>query len=269
MTPGEGQLVVVNAREDKRRRSQLSVMLGVSVVLAMILVRQPLLAGVPGSVWSTGVLVGAFLLAWRGQIFRRAHAMLRLAQLRRDGLAATAKLNAGDFAGAHDAFAKLLSEAQPLGAFHAVHVLMYGVTRFFEGAPKEGLTLASRALDSQWLDLRHTREVKDSAEAWRVLMLLEVGELTEARRLVEKSKVLVTGKLAVSAYEEKWEEVLEGAKAALADSSFPAGGRPTLAVLGKYAASKLGRESAVFQKVLKTEKPAPLLLQNPALRRFL
>ncbi len=81
MTPGEGQLVVVNAREDKRRRSQLS------VVLAMILVRQPLLAGVPGFVWSTGVLAGAFFLAWRGQIFRRAHAMLRLNQLRNDGLA--------------------------------------------------------------------------------------------------------------------------------------------------------------------------------------
>lgn len=269
MTPGQAQLVVVNARDDKRRRGQLSVMLGVSAVLAMILVRQPLLAGVPGYVWSTGVLAGAFFLAWRGQIFRRAHAMLRLHQLRRDGLAATGKLNAGDFSGAHAAFAKLLSEGQPLGAFHAVHVLMFGVTRFFEGATKEGLTLASRALDSQWLDLRHTREVKDAAEAWRVLMLLEAGELAEARRHVERSKVLVTGRLAVSAYEEKWEEVLEGVTVALADANFPPTGRPTLAVLGKYAATKLGKEAAPFKRILETEKPGPLLLQNPALRRFL
>ena len=73
-----------------------------------------------------------------------------------------------------------------------------GVTRFFEGATKEGLTLASRALDSQWLDLQHTREVKDAAEAWRVLMLLEAGELAEARRHVERSKVRVTAGAAVA-----------------------------------------------------------------------
>ena len=30
-------------------------------------------------------------------------------------------------------YRRLLSRARPLGAFHATHVLMYGVTRFIEG----------------------------------------------------------------------------------------------------------------------------------------
>lgn len=266
MTPDD--FLVVNAHEDKRRRSQLSVMLGVAVAIALLLVRQPELAGVPGPVWSTGLLAGALLLAWRSQLFRRAHAMLRLNSIRQEGLEATARLNAGDFAGAKAGFGQLLPRARPLGAFHAVHVLMYGVASFFEGDPKKGLELASRALDSKWLDLRHTREVKQAAEAWRVMMLLSLGEVKEARRLADAGKVLITAGLAVSAYEEKWDEVIEGAKKALADPAVPPGGRPTLAVLGLYAAKKNGSNEKAFQRVLEAEKPSALLLQNPALRRF-
>lgn len=269
MSPSEQDLTVVKAASDKEQRRRLALGLGIAIGLALILVRQPAMGGVPGFVWSTGVLAGALLLAWRGQIFRRAHAMLRLGSIRKEGLAATAKLNAGDFAGARESFARLLVVAQPLGAFHAVHVLMYGVTRFFEGATDEGLTLASRALDSGWLALRHTREIKDAAEAWRVLMLLELGKVEEARRRVTEDRPAVSARLAVSAYEGKWDEVLDGARAALEDPKALPGGRPTLAVLGLKAARQLGRDGAAFQKVLQTEKPGPLLLQNPALRRFL
>lgn len=269
MTPTERDLTVVKAAADKDQRRGLALGLGVAIGLALILVRQPELGGVPGFVWSTGVLAGAFLMAWRGQLFRRAHAMLRLGSIRRDGLAATTKLNTGDFAGARESFARLLVLAQPLGAFHAVHVLMYGVTRFFEGATEEGLTLANRALDSGWLSLRHTRDIHDAAEAWRVLMLLEQGKVEDARRRVTEGRPAVTARLAVSAYEAKWDEVLDGARAALEDPKAIPGGRPTLAVLGLKAAKQLGRDGAAFQKVLETEKPGPLLLKNPALRRFL
>ena len=269
MTPGPRELTVVNAQQDKRARTQLSMLLGGAVLIALIVVRQPQLFGLPGFVWSTGLLAGAFLLAWRGQLFRRAHAMLRLRAIRQEGLAAAAKLNAGDLAGAKAAFAELLIAARPLGAFHAVHVLMFGVTLYFEGATQEGLTLAARALDSGWLSLRHTREVKNAAEAWRVLMLLSAGELKEARRRADESKVLATASLAVSAYEEKWDEVIAGAKVALADSDFPKSGRPAIAALGRYAAKQRSVDARQFQKVLDAERPGVLLQQNPALKRFL
>jgi hypothetical protein len=267
--PGERELTVVNAHADKRSRSQAALMILSAVALALMVVRQPALLGVPGPVWAAGLITGGFLLAWQRGVLRRAHAMLRLSTIRKEGLEATAKLGAGDLSGAKEAFTQLLFSARPLGAFHAVHVLMYGVTRYFEGATKEGLVLANRALDSQWLNLRHTREVKNAAEAWRVLMLLDAGELKEARRRATEGNVLATAALAVSAYEEKWEDVVAGAKAALGDAGFPKSGRPTVALLGRYAAKKQGVSARPFEKVLEEDKPGALVLQNPALKRFL
>ena len=260
---------MVNAHEDKARRSRLAILLGVSVAISLFLVRQPAIAGVPGYFLSTSVLLGAFALGWWSGLFTRAHAVLRLSSIRRDGLAATAKLNAGDFAGAKEAFARLLVTARPLGAFHAVHVLMYGVTRFFEGDTKEGLTLVSRALDSGWLDLRHTREVRDAAEAWRVLMLLDSGEVAAARRKVDSGAKVGTAAITVSAFEGKWEAVFEEAIRALGDQQFPKQGRPTVAVLGAFAAKKLGRDGEGFTACLEKEPLGPLALKNPVLKKFL
>lgn len=267
-TPGERELAVVNAHEDKRRRATLSVVIGATAMVAIVLSRQGELAGIPGPVLGLGMMLGALLLAWQSGLFERAHAMLRLASIRRAGLEATTKLNAGDFAGARADFAELLFTARPLGAFHAVHVLMFGVSRFFEGHSKEALGLVSRAIDSQWLSVRQTREVRLAAETWRVLILLEVGDVKEARRRVDAIKLLPTAQLAVSAYEEKWDEVITGAKAALDDPQFPKSGRATVAVLGRYAAKQRGVETREFERALEADKPTALLLNNPALRRF-
>lgn len=251
---------MVNAHEDKARRSRLAILLGVCIALALFLVRQPSIGGVPGFYLSTSVLLGAFALGWWSGLFRRAHAVLRISSIRRDGLAATTMLNAGDFAGAREAFAKLLFTARPLGAFHAVHVLMYGVTRFFEGETREGLALASRAIDSGWLDLRHTREVRDAAEAWRVLMLLDSGDLAAARRKVDSGAKLGTAAITVR---------FEEAGRALGDQQFPKQGRPTVAVLGLFAAKKLGRDGGDFKTCLEKEPLGPLALKNPVLKKFL
>ncbi|MDP1823828.1 MAG: hypothetical protein Q8L48_11310 [Archangium sp.] len=270
MVPGEEELAVADAREDKARRGRIALMLGVAVVLASFLVRQPLLGGLPGYAWSTSLMVGALVLAWQSGVIGRAHAMLRLGAIRRGGLAATAKLNAGDVAGAREGFAALLHTARPLGAFHAVHVLMYGVTRYFEGETKEGLKLVSRALGSGWLDLRHTVSVKESAETWRILMLLDLGDLAEARRRVDATRkgTLALAALAVSAHEGKWDEVLQDAERTLADAQFQKAGKPAVALLGLYAAKQLGRERSPFQKYLAESPPGPLQLKNPALRKF-
>lgn len=268
-TPGERELAVANAHEDKRRRKVLAVMIGVTAMVAIVLSRQRELAGIPGPVLGLGMMAGALLLAWQSGLFERVHAMVRLGSIRVAGLEATNKLNAGDFSGARAAFGELLFTARPLGAFHAVHVLMFGVSRFFEGHAKEGLTLVSRAIDSQWLSVRQTREVRLAAETWRVLILLSLGDVKEARRRVDAARLLATAQLAVSAYEEKWDEVVAGAKAALADAQFPKSGRATVAVLGRYAAKQRGVSAKEFEQVLEVDKPTALLTNNPALTRFL
>lgn len=260
--------MVVNAREDKARRGQVAVMLGIAVAVAIFLLRQPSVGGLPGVYAAMAVLLGGIALGvWSG-LFPRAHALLRLRTIRQEGLAATAKLNEGDFAGAREGFAKLLVTARPLGAFHAVHVLMYGVTRYFEGDTKEGLTLAARAIDSGWLSLRNTREVKDAAESWRVLMLVHAGELAEARRRADAGAkpAMTTSALVVCAFEEKWEAVFDDAQRALGDPQLPKASRPTVALLGAFAAKKLGRDGKVFGR---EEPPGPLAMKNPVLQRFL
>ncbi len=270
-TPGARELWVPNARDDRSRRARIAITLGLSIALALFLVRQPVIAGFPGAAWSTALLLVAVVIAWRSGLIARTHAMLRLATIRRDGLEATQKLNGGDLAGAREAFAALLFTARPLGAFHAVHVLMYGVTRFFEGATKEGLVLATRAIDSGWFEVRQGREVRDAAETWRILMLLEAGELAEARRRVDAApkKALVTAAIALSAYEKKWDAVLEQADAALADPEFVKAGRPTVAAIALHAAKKRGRDGGAWQRVLEAEPLSQLALKNPALKRFL
>lgn len=108
---------------------------------------------------------------------------------------------------------------------------------------------------------------EDKRRRGQVAVML--GDVKEARRLADAGQALATANLAVSAHEEKWDEVIEGAKAALADASFAPSGRPTIAVLGRYAAKKKGSDAKAFQKVLAVEKPGALLLQNPALKKFL
>ncbi len=271
MTPGPRELFVTHAASEKAQRGRIFIIILIAVGLAMLLSRQPMLGALPGSAWALCVLLGAFALSWWSGISARAHAMLRLGRIRREGLVATQKLNAGDVAGAREAFAALLFIDRPLGAFHAVHVLMYGVTRFFEGEAKEGLALASRAIDSGWLDQKHTRSVRDAAETWRVLMLLAAGELAEARRRVDGASkdALLTAAIAVSAHEGMWAAVLAEADRALADPQFPKSGRPSIAAMALFAAKKQGMSGAPYRKILEVEKPGPLTLQNPALRKFL
>jgi hypothetical protein len=266
-------LAVPNARADKALRGRFVLIVGLMVGLALVVVRQPMLAGLPGYAWAISVLLGAVTIAWRTGIFARAHALLRLGAIRRDGLLATQKLNAGDVAGARVLFEGLLVQARPLGAFHAVHVLMYGVTRFFEGDTKEGLALAARAIDSGWFDVRQTREVRDAAETWRVLMLLAAGEVKEARRRVDAASKhsLLTAALAVSAHEKDWDAVIAEATRILAlpEAQFPKAGRPTVAGLGRYAAKKKSATAEPFERVLGSEPLGELARKNPALKRFL
>ena len=50
---------------------------------------------------------------------------------------------------------------------------------------------------------------------------------------------------------------------ALADANFPPTGRPTLAVLGKYAATKHGKEAAPVKRLLETKKAGAAAPSEP------
>ncbi|MFZ5439155.1 MAG: hypothetical protein ACOZQL_04060 [Myxococcota bacterium] len=264
-------VTLVNAVEDKARRSRIALVLGITVIIALVFARQPSLGGVPGSLWGLALLAGGFVFAWQGGVLARAHAMLRINAIRREGLAATEKLNAGDLAGARDAYAALLVKAQPLGAFHAVHVLMYGVARFCEGHTREGLELASKAIDSGWFDQRQSRAVKDAAETWRVLMLLQAGELEKARGIIERApeKVMTTPRIVLALAERDWRLAATRASEALGEQDFPAAGRPTAAALGRFAARKAGLDTATFDAELTKTPLGPLARKNPALVPYL
>ena len=270
MVPSERDLSIVPMRRDKARRARLAFVILVAVVGSLVLVRIPSLAGIPGVYASLVLLVGAGLLAWRTGIIARAHTMLRLRGIRRDGLAATKMLNDGDFAGARNAYAELLVRARLLGAFHAVHVLMFGVTCFLEGSTQEGLTLVERAIDSGWLDQRATREVRNAADTWRVLMLLHAGKLSDARRTIAAAPkgALGIAALALCAHEGDWTGLFDRAARALDDPRFPKASRAAAAALGAYAARQLGRDAADFEKTLQEEELGPLARANPALWRF-
>lgn len=280
MNVDDPRLAVPNAAEDKALRARASIVILAFVVIAGFLSRQVLVAGMPGPLLAAGALAGAFFVAWRVGVLGRAFAMLMLGSIRARGLEATQKLNAGDIAGARVLFEALTTDARRLGGFHSVHVLMLGVVSFFEGDTKTGLVLASRAIASGWFSARETREVLHAAETWRVLMLLHAGELKQARVIVERApKAVPTAELVLLAYEEKWTEAVTRATELLAQEDFPGQGRPTVALIGLYAAKRLSNTSAGeppgaldtagFEKVLTAEPPQALALQNPALRRFL
>ena len=273
MSPSEQDLSVVNAREDKARRTRLALLLAGMLAVVVVLLTQPVIAGRPSLLGALVVLGGAYFVAWRAGLLARARAMRRLDAIRREGLAATARLNEGDIEGARRAYATLLREAQPLGAFHAVHVLMYGITCFLEGDAKEGLRLTTRVLSSGWLDIRPTPKLRDEAEQWRLLMLLHQGELAAARARIEASPGadLLVASIALCAFEERWSEVLEHVQKALGDPRTEKAARPMLAAMGIFAARMLDRADAVeaLARVLDAEPLGALTRKNPALSPFL
>ncbi|MFT3708937.1 MAG: hypothetical protein QM817_14910 [Archangium sp.] len=267
MNADDPRLRVPNAKEDKAARGRVSLVLLVAAVLAGVVSRQTTVGGIPGPILALGVLTGAFLAGWRAGIFARAHAMLRLPTLRVQGLEATKRLNDGDLSGARAGFEALIETARPLGAFHAVHVLMLGVVEFFEGDTKKGLALATRAIESGWFTMRQSRDVLSAAETWRVFMLLDAGELRTARAIVEAAPQgsLPSGEVALLAYEKKWPEVLERVKALLADAQFPEQGKPTLNLIAAHAAKASGVDASAYQRNAELNA---LAKKNPALRPF-
>ncbi|APR82788.1 Hypothetical protein A7982_08137 [Minicystis rosea] len=273
MSPSEQDLSVANAREDKARRLRLaSMMVGMLVAVVALLV-QAVTGGWAPLLLSLVILAGGYFVMWRAGLLARAQAMLQIGAIRREGLAATARLKAADIDGARRAYAELLRKARPLGAFHAVHVLMYGITCFLEGDAKEGLRLTTRVLESGWLDVRPTRKVRDEAEQWRILMLLHQGELAAARERVEASPGadLLVASVAVSVFEKRWSEVIEHVQKALGNPRTEKAARPTLAAMGIFAARKLDRADVVEElgKVLAAEPVGALTRKNPSLSPFL
>ncbi len=94
------------------------------------------------------------------------------------------RLSAGDIAGAKALNEDLLVRARPLSAFHAVHVLMYGIVRSCEGDAREGSDLVDRAIASGWFAGPLTDATKNNALVWRVLMLMDLGRLDKARQAI-------------------------------------------------------------------------------------
>ena len=270
--PSESDLELVSLADDRARRGRLAAILGLCLLAGLVVAfeggfetRANLLAA--------AVLVPGFVIAWRGGAFRRAGAFFNLDRIRADGLAATELMTEGDLEGARRAYARLLVTARPLGAFHALHLFMYGVTSFYLGNAQEGLRLAKRVRDSGWLSHPRMRSHRALGETWSVLMLAESGKIDDAKALLEApgASSLATASVAVALYEARWQDALSAAKDALATSSTPKPGRPTLAALGLFAAKKLGQADEVtgFEKVLTAEPLGRLARQNPALTRFL
>ncbi len=268
--PAETLLVVVDRRADKASRARVALALGLVSLASLVLMLRAYLLDLPWPIWTLPFLLGGLVLARRAGQFQRARALMALGSIRRDGLRAAELLSAGDIEGAKQAYAALLSRARPLGAFHATHVLMYGVTRFIEGDAREGLKLASRALDSGWFDSAGMKRMGQVAETWRILMLLGLGERAEARSRLGSASSLPTAALAVDACDERWSDVVDRALRTLDDAKFPTSGRPTIALLGRHAARQIEHEAlARFEAVLSAEPLPELTRRNPAYQRFL
>ena len=268
--PDEALLVVPDRRADKAYRARVALVLVLVGIASWVLILQGDLLGMSWEIWTLPMLLGGLALAWRAGLFGRARALMQIGSIRRDGLRATEMLTAGDVENAKQAYAALLSRARPLGAFHATHVLMYGVTRFIEGDTREGLKLASRALDSGWFDSAGMKPMGEVAETWRILMLLDLGERAEARSRLASARSLPTAALAVDACDERWSDVVDGALRTLDDAKFPPSGRPTVALLGRHAARQIEHEAlARFEAVLSAEPLSELTKRNPAYQRFL
>lgn len=269
VSPSEQDLELVGARDDRASRMRTVLVLFIVLITLVFLLAE--------NTWTTrliGLVVAAmgFFFAWRVGAVRRSLAMMRIGQFRRDGLAATKRLSEGDIDGAQRAYVALLRTARPLGAFHALHVLMYGVTRFLQGDTREALRLTVRTIDSGWLLLPQMRLHRHLAETWRVLMLLDVGETKAARERLQAlgTLKLPTAQLALALFEEQWDDAIRMATSSLDDPKLPKAGRPTLAMFGLYAAKKLDRTDDVkaFEKVLEAEPLGPLAKRNPVVRRF-
>lgn len=269
-SPDEALLQVVDCRADKARRRRIAFGLGVVWIASVALVLKGGLLDLSWSIWALPLLLGGLGFAWRAGLIGRALALLQVGSIRRDGLRASEKLAAGDIDGAKQAYVALLPRARSLGAFHATHVLLYGVTRFVEGDAPEGLKLISRALDSGWFESAPMRQVSEVAQTWRILVLLDLGEVAEARSRLDSAPGLATAALAVDACDERWSDVVDGALRTLDDPSFPRSGRPTIALLGRHAARQIQHEAlAQFEAVLAAEPLGELARKNPAFQRFL
>jgi hypothetical protein len=269
MSPSEDDLEVTYARADKRARRWLALLCAVATVPAwIILTSGPRSAAMVLAAFAAATV--AIAVAWRAGIVARAAALFRLGSIRRAGLAATERLNQGDIEGAQRAYVALLKSARPLGAYHAGHVLMYGVTRFFQGHTDEALRLVNRVVDSGWFSSPRGQHFRAAAETWRVLMLLTAGQAGEARRRLEAfpEAKMTSARLLMLINDEQWQQAIDLANGALADSETPKAGRPTVAALGRHAARQLGREEqvALFDEVLEAEPLAEIAKLNPAFR---
>lgn len=269
MEPSEDLLTIEDAAADRRRRRTLALVLACVAVLAVaLLVLQP-------GPWATPlaavVVIAGLTLAGRYELPGRALALLRVGRIRREGLAATEKLTAGDLEGARAGFAALLPQARSLQAFHATHVLMYGVTRFLEGDTAEGLRLAERALKSGWFEFPKMRALGEAATTWNVLMLISAKRLDAARTLLDERRAFPTAHVALAAAEGLFSEAISKATAALATAELPASTRPTIAVIGLFAARQMNDSQAIahFEAALVASPPGPLTRKNPALAPFL
>jgi hypothetical protein len=269
-SPDETLLLVVDSRADRARRRRIALGLALVWIAAVALVLKGGLVDLTWSFWALPLLVGALLLAWRAGLFERTRALLQLGSIRRDGLRASEKLGVGDVEGAKQGYAALLPRARSLGAFHATHVLMYGLTRYLEGDAPEGLKLIARALDSGWFDGANLQQLREVGQTWRILVLLDLGQLAEARSRLGSAPSLATAALAVDACEQRWGDVVDRALRVLDDASFPPAGRPTIALLGRHAARQTQHEAlARFEAVLLAEPLGELARRNPAYQRFL
>jgi hypothetical protein len=268
--PDETLLLVVDHRADKARRRRAALAVGLAWVTCLVLMQRGSLLGLSWPIWTLPILLVGLVIAGRAGLFERARALLQLGSIRRDGLRATEMLVAGDVEGAKQAYAALLPRARSLGAFHATHVLMSGVTRFLEGDAHEGLKLVSRALDSGWFESPRMKPMGEVAETWRILILLELGQRSEARARLTSAPGLATAALAVDAGDERWSDVVDRALRTLDGAKFPPAGRPTIALLGRHAARQIQHEALDrFEAVLAAEPLSELARKNPAYQRFL
>lgn len=218
-------------------------------------------------------LLPGLVIGWRAGVMDRAWAFTQIARIRAEGLAATALLTQGDYEGARAGYARLLATARPFGAFHAIHVFMYGVTSFYLGDTREALKLARRVLDSGWLSRPRMRPHRSVVETWSVLMFAAAGDLETAKKLhaARSDSSIATGGIAIALYEQRWADAIADAKRALEAPDGQRAARPTIAALGLFAAKKLERADDVrtFEEVLAGEPLGMLAKQNPALARFL
>lgn len=223
------------------------------------------------------VVGGGSFFGWRINLFARALAIFRIRELGREGVIAGQALAAGRLDEARVRYAKLLHWAQPLAAYHATFVGLWGVLRFLEGDTAEGLELVERVDASGWLSHPRMSTIGSTLNAWRVLMLLTLGRGDEARKLLpeDDEPAFRTARLVLAAHDARfgtgsWDCVIEGAMRAIEDISTPITSRPTLVLLGQYAARQSHHPSlARFEELLAIEPISAGVRKNPALKPFL